>query len=227
MPKRGRAAQPPGGRSTTMPSLAAETHTATQLLAHVLTPMQPSNVVPLYHNRALQPLAGVSVEYLFARFAWALFAPQTFPLLGAPGPHTVLVFEQDAENASTQRLTCQQIRDLPPPFPQSTSKSRSASPKKRQRPTNPPDDSLEGIISQWDSVTAASYEQDGCLGERGRRRRRRGSSSPPLPSLTHSTTRTERSSPGNSCLSRPAREPKADPKPTITGIKEPNTPHTC
>ncbi|KAI1762101.1 hypothetical protein GGR53DRAFT_502971 [Hypoxylon sp. FL1150] len=43
-------------------------------------------IVSQYHNRECQPFKGVTVELLFAGFAWSLFNEMTMPLFTIPGP---------------------------------------------------------------------------------------------------------------------------------------------
>ncbi|KAK3944025.1 hypothetical protein QBC46DRAFT_231986, partial [Diplogelasinospora grovesii] len=52
------------------------------LVTHLLLPQRKRELHDLYHNRALQhPVTGIAVEALFARFAWAVMCPETFPFL--------------------------------------------------------------------------------------------------------------------------------------------------
>jgi hypothetical protein len=46
-------------------------------VVHVLARGSTSELVNLYHNVQLQPLTGVAIEYLFARFAWTIFTLST------------------------------------------------------------------------------------------------------------------------------------------------------
>ncbi|KAL2349871.1 hypothetical protein BJ546DRAFT_897082, partial [Cryomyces antarcticus] len=94
------------------------------MVAHILE-LSPE-LVALYHNVPLQPLKGLSVEFLFARFAWSMFS-----------------FVEGFLQARTERVLCVSIRDARPvirdfsgdeclSFTRSKP-SRSQSPKKRER----------------------------------------------------------------------------------------------
>ncbi|KAL5866557.1 hypothetical protein ACKVWC_010451 [Pyricularia oryzae] len=41
-----------------------------QIALHVLLPSESDQMLELYHNRQLQPLRDIAVEFLFSRFAW-------------------------------------------------------------------------------------------------------------------------------------------------------------
>ncbi|KAF2009685.1 hypothetical protein BU24DRAFT_455619 [Aaosphaeria arxii CBS 175.79] len=45
-----------------------------QLVVHILAPGSSPELTDLYHNVALQPLVRIAIEYIFARFAWSIFA---------------------------------------------------------------------------------------------------------------------------------------------------------
>lgn len=105
-----------------------------------------------YHNREVQPLTGVSREYLLARFALAIFTKAAvFAKLGFP--RTLIVVDDSGK----------QIRSLPGEecrvLAGVKSKSRSASPKKRSRSTqNQCDSDLEEDGS--DDTRSDSWEAD-------------------------------------------------------------------
>lgn len=54
--------------------LGHATLTGEVLAVHIVSPGSPIQFVKLYHNVAINPLYVILVEYLFARFAWTIFA---------------------------------------------------------------------------------------------------------------------------------------------------------
>ncbi|EOD47903.1 hypothetical protein UCRNP2_5350 [Neofusicoccum parvum UCRNP2] len=104
---------------------------------HVLAPSP--ELVALYHNVPLQPLRGVAAEFLFARFAWSIF-PYLQTFLSARADRRLVV--PDVPNA--RLFTAAECTKLVYPEP----RSRSASPKKRSRPTTRDDDADDGGSSQ-------------------------------------------------------------------------------
>lgn len=44
------------------------------LVCHVIVPGTSTELSDLYHNVSLQSLVGISIHYIFARFAWTMFA---------------------------------------------------------------------------------------------------------------------------------------------------------
>ncbi|RMD42653.1 hypothetical protein DV735_g2518, partial [Chaetothyriales sp. CBS 134920] len=47
------------------------------LTLHVFSPDNNPDLVSLYHNRSLAPLSGISIQHVFARFAWTIFSDKT------------------------------------------------------------------------------------------------------------------------------------------------------
>jgi hypothetical protein len=94
-------------------------------VVHTFVNEAPSEVVQLYHNVAVQPLSGVAVEYLFARFAWTIFGLLTIFL--NTGVQRTLRVRDDAgytiKKVSGSR--CQEMAKQ--------SRPRSMSPKKRKQ----------------------------------------------------------------------------------------------
>jgi hypothetical protein len=79
---------------------------APQLVLHLLIPKGSSQLVHLYHNRLPHAITGVAVEYLFARFAWSIFADENIPFFGHPDlTYAVLVF-----NSITGQMVNEPIR---------------------------------------------------------------------------------------------------------------------
>lgn len=87
----------------------------------------------LWHNRTFQDLSGVVVEFLFARFAWAIFNEVTIPFLDmVPRPITVRVCVPSpagTEPTVETRWTSNSRGIPPPPFKPTQDKSN-----KRSRP---------------------------------------------------------------------------------------------
>ncbi|KAK0631277.1 hypothetical protein B0T14DRAFT_934 [Immersiella caudata] len=50
-----------------------------ELVTHVLRPNDSPELLGLYHNRPLQPIHGISVGFLFARFVWSLSTDKHLP----------------------------------------------------------------------------------------------------------------------------------------------------
>lgn len=100
-----------------------------QLVLHVL-PSGSNELIELYHNRRLQnPIRGIMVEFLFARFAWTLFKGSTSPFLDGCLSYAVRLFDpatglqRTEQRAGPVRPT---LRALFPPA------SRGSSSRKRQ-----------------------------------------------------------------------------------------------
>ncbi|KAH7141882.1 hypothetical protein EDB81DRAFT_53788 [Dactylonectria macrodidyma] len=54
--------------------------TASQVLSlalNVFSPDDNPDLIPLYHNLSPAPLSGISIEHVFARFAWIIFSDKT------------------------------------------------------------------------------------------------------------------------------------------------------
>jgi hypothetical protein len=95
------------------------------LAVHLFSPGLSEQFVKLYHRVAIQPLHGVAPEYLFARFAWTVFAYSAQFL--QQGVRRVLYIVCDGET-SEQEVNGDQCTQL-----YLSRKSRSLSPSKRQR----------------------------------------------------------------------------------------------
>ncbi|KAL6366232.1 hypothetical protein LRP88_00077 [Fusarium phalaenopsidis] len=128
-------------------------------------------LINMYHNRLPQRLSGIAVELVFARFAWALFTSQAFPLFDGLTKLAVRLFNPETTEINDRHLNQMDIRDklkVWGPY-----RARSASPTKRSRSQAAEDKAYYG----WESDQSAS---DDCelTGEpeewpgRGRRRKR-------------------------------------------------------
>ncbi|KAI6564719.1 hypothetical protein MCOR04_009048, partial [Pyricularia oryzae] len=104
-----------------------------KLLLHVLEPGSSMQLAPLYHNRCLQQIRGVSKEFLFARFAWSLFTDDRIPFVSWPGALNIFLWNKTTEQVETRVCTSKDVSSFSQVFDFSTrSQSRSVSPKKRQ-----------------------------------------------------------------------------------------------
>ncbi|THW79657.1 hypothetical protein D6D18_09279 [Aureobasidium pullulans] len=95
------------------------------LAVHLFSPGLSEQFVKLYHGVAIQPLHGVAPEYLFARFAWTVFAYSAQFL--QQGVKRVLYLVRDGET-SEQEVNGDQCTQL-----YLSRKSRSLSPSKSKR----------------------------------------------------------------------------------------------
>lgn len=123
------------------------------LLVHILAPGSSLQLTSLYHNVSLQPLVGVAIQYVLARFAWTIFA-QSVNFVQQGLTRRLCIYVGDG-NTSIADLSGDQCRQLLSPG----AKSRSQSPRKRQ----------------WDAFVApAGDEEDNGEEEcfRGRKRQR-------------------------------------------------------
>lgn len=82
-------------------------------------------LINCYHNVTLQPLTGVATEYLFARFAWSIFAYSTPFLLNSLKRTLSLYVDGEVKVVEYTGEQCRQFV--------TGAKSRSQSPRKRQR----------------------------------------------------------------------------------------------
>ncbi|KAK5999150.1 hypothetical protein PT974_01539 [Cladobotryum mycophilum] len=145
-----------------------------QLVTHVLLPQDSAEFIGLYHSRATQPLRGVSVELLFARFAWSIFADENFPLLTGYQQYAVSLFNPKTGETTTDTLQSTQILETISLFG-AVSIDRKVSPRKRLPAQSiEDDDHLSEIVDydQDDSDDPDKNEYDEEMELRGRRRER-------------------------------------------------------
>ncbi|KAF2752374.1 hypothetical protein EJ05DRAFT_481332 [Pseudovirgaria hyperparasitica] len=134
-------------------------------LVHIVALGSSMQLANLYHNVALQQLVGVAVQYLFARFAWTVFA-QLSNFLQQGLKRTLCTYAEDGEIrvAEFSGDQCKQIFG---------GKSRSQSPRKRQR-----DVPIIPAVSEYDTWKHPSCRRtSSCDGTPGRKRVRCSSSS--------------------------------------------------
>ncbi|KAG9670166.1 hypothetical protein KCV03_g10336, partial [Aureobasidium melanogenum] len=128
------------------------------LAVHVFSPGLSEQFVKLYHRVAIQPLHGVAPEYLFARFAWTVFAYSAQFL--QQGVKRVLYIVCDGET-SEREVNGDQCTQL-----YLSRKSRSLSPSKRKH-----DD--RGCAQEGECGTEGQEDEDEDEGRyRGRARLR-------------------------------------------------------
>jgi hypothetical protein len=121
-------------------------------------------LVQLYHNRTLHAITGVSVELLFARFAWSIFTDTVVTFFRGMQEFSVLVLDPQLGTQRIKKLRGPQVRNESTLF-KSYSRSRSVSPRKRNIDE----------VSQQDNMMNQESESDGDDEEpRGRSRSRAG-----------------------------------------------------
>ncbi|TLD05271.1 uncharacterized protein PgNI_09064 [Pyricularia grisea] len=104
-----------------------------QLLGHILKPRASTQLIPLYHNRFLQHVQGLSKEFLFARFAWSLFTDERIPFVAWSGMFNIFVWNRITNLVEQRVCTSADVSSFSQVFAFSTrSQNRSVSPKKRQ-----------------------------------------------------------------------------------------------
>lgn len=75
------------------------------IVLHVLLPNMHSELHTLYHNRRLHGAAnGISIEFLFARFAWSILCAEMYPFLKGPCVYAVKLFDLKAGEQTLKDL---------------------------------------------------------------------------------------------------------------------------
>lgn len=171
-----------------------------ELVTHVLLPSGSPEFVGLYHNRSPQLIRGISVECLFARFAWSLFTDEHIPFLQSDLKYTVRLWDKANGEAETQTLRGLDVRSSAQVFDSTRSQSRSVSPKKRSlliQDGGRADDS-DGYLSDDGDSTGDEHDRDSWdESPRGRPRKRRWETlghDAEVPSLSASLASTTQSS---------------------------------
>ncbi|KLU91773.1 hypothetical protein MAPG_10722 [Magnaporthiopsis poae ATCC 64411] len=112
--------------------VAKQFHQSVQLVAHVLNPPNFNQMAGLYHNRSLQTIRDVSVEFLFARFAWSIFTDEHIRFFRSVSECAVLLWQRDAGEYSTRMMIGRDVATVVRNYASaSRSESRSISSKKR------------------------------------------------------------------------------------------------
>jgi len=99
-----------------------------ELVIHVLRPTGSPELVGLYHNRSPQPIRGVSVECLFARFAWSLLTKKHLPFFESGLEYAVRLWDEAKGEAETKTLRGLDVGLWARIFERAKSQSRSARP---------------------------------------------------------------------------------------------------
>ncbi len=96
-------------------------------LVHILGPGSSLQLTSLYHNVFLQPLCGVAIQYILARFAWSIFALSVnFLQQGLPRRLCIYAGEGEMNIVDLSGDQCRQLLA-------SRIKTRTRSPQKRNR----------------------------------------------------------------------------------------------
>ncbi|UKZ81278.1 hypothetical protein TrVFT333_009050 [Trichoderma virens FT-333] len=177
-----------------------------QLVTHSLIPpgeIGATELAHLYHNRRLQPLSGISLEFLLARFAWSIFTDALYPFLKNHGMFTVQIYDPEVDQYAIKDLRSLQIKGLSLIF------SRDISSRRRQHSEDEPE--------EYDVEEEEEEESEEEWPGRGRRRRRSGDYSvpglqfdlSPSPAETQNRVNLEGSvdDADESCRKRPRVEP--------------------
>ncbi|KAK7417281.1 hypothetical protein QQX98_004715 [Neonectria punicea] len=101
------------------------------LVGHVFNSTPGGQLPKLWHNRRLHALSSVvSVECLFARFAWTIFSPTIFRdfLYASAKPRRILTWDSESRKYIIESVDPERCRRI---F--AAARSRSDSPKKRSR----------------------------------------------------------------------------------------------
>jgi hypothetical protein len=147
---------------------------SSQLVTHVLLPQNSTEMVHLYQNRMPHPVTGISVELLFARFAWSIFTDNILTFFRGVHEYSVLLFDTQTGGQQTRELYAPQINKLPSLFGSSV-RSRSVSPRKR----NNNEISGEDYGDAVDQFASGQWMEEE---EQPRGRRRKRDWSPPVAS---------------------------------------------
>ncbi|KAK5652128.1 hypothetical protein OQA88_10770 [Cercophora sp. LCS_1] len=146
-----------------------------QLVIHVLLPHGSVQILPLYHNRLPRPITGVSAQFLFARFAWAIFTDEYMPFFRDEQKYAVLLFDP-----STGRMTSEELQGRHVPgranIFAALSKSRSVSPKKRRQAEDANEDnaSVDNLCRAWGEGEHSGPDATRAPREKSRGRPRKG-----------------------------------------------------
>lgn len=141
------------------------------LYCHVLNDRWP-DLAPLYHNRKMHPLNGVSVHYLFARFARAIFGTlEIFLVSGVSRRLTIRV--KSTGKMETKEYDASELQKL---YSTTSSRSRSSTPE--QCPSS-------GSQASEDAV---QHEEDAQGSSNGSSSQSSDRASPPIGQPMHSSS---------------------------------------
>jgi HNH endonuclease len=88
-----------------------------------------SDIRPIYHNTLVHPILDCAIQFVYARFAWAIF-PSLSTFLSRPGVKRTVVRLRSDENKVTREVI--EIRDMSD-LKLAADASRSSNPRKRSR----------------------------------------------------------------------------------------------
>lgn len=125
----------------------------TYLVGHVFKSTPSGQLPMLWHNRRVHTLPmEVTVECLFARFAWTVFSPTVFrDFLGAGKPRRIFVWNHETRKYDIEEADPEKYRAI-----WSTSRSRSESPRKKQRIAGSAQQDDEEGVDPYQEYNAAS-----------------------------------------------------------------------
>lgn len=144
-------------------------------VVHILSPGKTDELQELYHNLTLQPLGGISREYLLARFAIAVFDKLLFSRLRSGLPRKLVWISAPGEPPGEREVPAAECARE---FARKGSRTPSRSPSKRPRAT---DDDDGDEVEEGEDLDSASYhcycgnrdwESDEGESDRGRPRKR-------------------------------------------------------
>ncbi|RWA10946.1 hypothetical protein EKO27_g4148 [Xylaria grammica] len=122
------------------------------LLVHVLQPGATTELLHLYHNRALQSALSVAMPLLFARFALSILkSAAPFLSAGEQQQCKVRVFDSAASKYRVRTMTRGEMTAH-------RTKSRSMSPRKRSKAMDGED--LAALDSDWGSSSSGDRNED-------------------------------------------------------------------
>ncbi|KAL8383535.1 hypothetical protein RB595_010643, partial [Gaeumannomyces hyphopodioides] len=103
-----------------------------EIAVHVLQPNRSAQLVNIYHNRRTQqPLCGLSLEMLFARFALAVFREKIMTFFSGQDDVMVRTWDQAAGCVRDDTLRANTVGRIARVFEPAGTRSRSDSPRKR------------------------------------------------------------------------------------------------
>ncbi|KAI0418970.1 hypothetical protein F5X98DRAFT_97112 [Xylaria grammica] len=182
-------------------------------ILHVLIPGGLGELHTLYHNRPLQPSpssSGVCPEFLFARFAWAIFSDEIYRFLKQRLlSYTVLALDVETGQRVIKDVKSDAVQAHI--FPRPT-RNRSVSPQKRKRSTAPvAADDYRGSDyngGDWSEEGNSDSEAESSSESfRGRSRRRSVSASSPPRCIASYTSASLSTLGGNSPQTLPDQFP--------------------
>lgn len=173
----------------------------------MLLPSGSPELIGLYHNRLTQPICGISVEFLLARFAWSIFTDEHMPFFHSDLECTVQLWNNIKGEAEIRNLKGLDVRSIARLFESTRSQSRSVSPKKRSRSTHG-DKADGGGDNYWsdDEDNPSDHDRERDYPPRGRPRKR-GWDDDEVPSLSSSFTSATQSSLASVQTRRASRPP--------------------